>query len=158
VNIRKILDISSTSESQKEAFVTFHHNLVEILWVLWALSQLVYILLLSISSTVDDRILCTQAFFLVTFWLWTNFRTKNVCLKRWWNWHLTSFSSLSIILQISLTFIILSTFPSPIFILLKCNVFSLITIDYALFLYYNMCSILYWRTGLDRKKRININI
>ncbi len=39
----------------------------------------------SISSTLNGRILRTKAFFLVTFWLWTNFRTK---VKRWWNRHL----------------------------------------------------------------------
>ncbi len=31
----------------------------------------------SISSTLNAQILRTKAFFLVTFWLWTNFRTKN---------------------------------------------------------------------------------
>jgi hypothetical protein len=32
----------------------------------------------------------TRAFFLVIFWLWTNFRPKNVRIKGWWNWHQNS--------------------------------------------------------------------
>jgi len=34
-----------------------------------------------------------KSFFLVAFWLWTNFRTKNARVKCWWNWHLESISS-----------------------------------------------------------------
>ncbi len=44
--------------------------------------------LVSISSTLNARILHTNVFFLVTFWLWTNFRTKNARKKGWWNWAL----------------------------------------------------------------------
>ena len=35
----------------------------------------------SISSTLNEQILCTKAFFLVTFWLRTNFCTKNAHIK-----------------------------------------------------------------------------
>jgi len=31
-----------------------------------------------------------ESLFLVTFWLWTNFRTKIARVKHWWNWHLVS--------------------------------------------------------------------
>ncbi len=34
----------------------------------------------SISSTLNARIFRTNVFFLVTFWLWTNFHTKNLCV------------------------------------------------------------------------------
>jgi len=51
-------------------------------------------LLWSISSMLNARILRTKAFFLVTFWLWMNFPTKNVPIKRWWNWHLKEVHSL----------------------------------------------------------------
>ncbi len=49
--------------------------------------------LASISSTLNVRILRSKAFFLVKFWLWTNFCSKNTCVKHWWNWHLESISS-----------------------------------------------------------------
>ncbi len=46
--------------------------------------------LLSISSTFYTCIFCTEVFSLLRVWLWTKFRTKNACVKRWWNWHLLS--------------------------------------------------------------------
>jgi len=44
----------------------------------------------SISSTFFARLFHTKAIFLVMFWLSTNFCTKNVRIKCWWNWHQNS--------------------------------------------------------------------
>jgi hypothetical protein len=48
----------------------------------------------SISSTFFVRLFRTKAFFLVTFWVWMNFCTKNMRVKRWWNWRQESISSM----------------------------------------------------------------
>ncbi len=45
-------------------------------------------LLPSISSMLNSRIFRTNVVFLVTFWLWQKICTKNLYVKRWWNWHL----------------------------------------------------------------------
>jgi hypothetical protein len=75
---------------------------VRVVWVSRRLSRLsmfldtfsltLYSPLGSISSTFF-ALFCTNVLFLVTFRLWTNFRTKNACEKRWWNWALPSISS-----------------------------------------------------------------
>jgi len=53
----------------------------------------------SISSTSYTHIFLTKVFSLLRVWLWTNFHTKNVRVRRWWNWRLVVSKLLLVVSQ-----------------------------------------------------------
>jgi len=88
--VKKILVVWRTTNNNTWNLLFFEGNFESCSMKLLVFSM-GFVLLVSISSTFYVRIFCTIIIFLVTFWLCQKICMKNLYVKRWWNWPLTSF-------------------------------------------------------------------
>jgi len=88
VNFTNILCAAFTlidpQSANNDSQVISHFELLGSVYVKAAQKMLMILTLESISSTFYSRIFCIKVFSLVRVWLWTNIRTKNAHVRRWW--------------------------------------------------------------------------